>query len=340
MKQKRRSPLNIILNSYHALLGAYLVLRLLFGSAWWWLGLLHTFALWLFVPLLATTPLAFILGGRKTRLISMLLLVVGLLRFAPLPLGLLTASDEVQDLRVLTFNVWVANPQIVQTVDWILAQSADVVILQELVERNLSQLPRLQSAYPYSVHIDGSVRLFSRYPFLEEGLITIEPATDTRDGRSAVRTVVDVNGQEITIYGVHLSLPRREQTRFHIHTHIDTLNFILRYDETHRNTQIRTLAEYIEAETNPVILAGDFNTSHSSPILGNLAAVGLSDTFRSVGTQWGMTWPYLPPKYPMIRIDYVWASAQLRPLRVHVGDFVGSDHLSLVVDFSLNALKN
>lgn len=337
MKKNQQSPLKYVLNSYHAFLSAYLLLRFLFGSSWWWLGLLHTFALWLFVPLLLATPLAFLVAGRKTRLMSLLLVSIGLLRFAPLPIGLLTASDDVHDLRVLTFNVWVDNPQIEDSVDWILAQDADIVILEELVETNLSQLPRLQENYAHSAYIEGSVQVFSRYPFLEQELITLEPANSQWDGRSAVRTVIELEGQAISIYGVHLSLPRRENPHFNLNTPIDTLNFILRYDETHRNTQIRTLAEHIQAETNPVILAGDFNTSHSSPILGNLASVGLNDSFRAVGTSWGMTWPYLPPKYPMIRIDYVWFSKQLSPLRIQVGNFIGSDHLPLVVDFSLKS---
>lgn len=166
--------------------------------------------------------------------------------------------------------------------------------------------------------------------------MTIDPADENWHGRSAVRTVVDVDGRAITVYGVHLSLPRREQPHFNIRTSINTLDFILRYDETHRNRQIHNLLGYIQAETNPVILAGDFNTSHTSPIINNFSEIGLRDAFLTVGADWGMTYPYLPPKYPMIRIDYIWYSSQLRPLRMQVGEFIGSDHLPLVVDFSFN----
>ena len=254
----------------------------------------------------------------------------------PLPFGVITSSNEAHDLRVLTFNTWVENQQIEESVDWILAQSADVVILQELVEGNLSQLSRLQTAFPHNAHIEGSVQIFSRYPFLEAELVTIDPADENWHGRSAVRTVVDVDGRAITVYGVHLSLPRREQPHFNIRTSINTLDFILRYDETHRNRQIHNLLGYIQAETNPVILAGDFNTSHTSPIINNFSEIGLRDAFLTVGADWGMTYPYLPPKYPMIRIDYIWYSSQLRPLRMQVGAFIGSDHLPLIVDFSLN----
>ena len=336
MKRKPSSPLTRLINSYHALLGVYLLLRLIFGSGWWWLGVLHTFALWLFMPLLLTTPLAFLLRGRRTRIIAVILLAVGLVRFAPLPFGVITSSNEAHDLRVLTFNTWVENQQIEESVDWILAQSADVVILQELVEGNLSQLSRLQTAFPHNAHIEGSVQIFSRYPFLEAELVTIDPADENWHGRSAVRTVVDIDGRAITVYGVHLSLPRREQPHFNIRTSINTLDFILRYDETHRNRQIHNLLGYIQAETNPVILAGDFNTSHTSPIINNFSEIGLRDAFLTVGADWGMTYPYLPPKYPMIRIDYIWYSSQLRPLRMQVGEFIGSDHLPLVVDFSFN----
>lgn len=337
MKKRRPpSPILKLLNSYNGALGLYLLLRFLFGARWWWLGVLHTFAFWLFVPLLIIILLALILRGKRTVAISFLLLMVGIIRFAPLQAGVITTSDAPHDLRVLTFNVWNINPQIEESIDWVLTQDADVIILQEVVGGHLNQIPRLLAVYPHQEFVEGSIQIFSRYPFLEDDVIGIEAASATWDGRLAVRTVIDVDGQAVTVYGVHLSLPKRENPHFGITTGIDSLDFILHYDESHRNRQIINLAEMAEAETNPVIIAGDFNTSHSSPILNNLTEIGMRDAFSIVGTGWGMSWSHNPPDLPLIRIDYIWSSKTLRPLRIERSDFIGSDHLALVADFAFS----
>jgi len=335
VKRRPPSPILYLIDSYNFFLVAYVILRFIAGSRWWWLGLLHTFALWLFLPLILLIMLAMVLRGKRRAGLSFLLLLVGLLQFAPLPVGYLSASDEPHDLRVLTFNTWAINPQFEDSLDWVLAQDADVLILQEMVGSHLDHIPEILALYPHQAYVEGNVQVFSRYPFVESEVIWIEDAAALREGRLAVRTVIDFNGQPITVYGVHLTLPVREDPHFNLRTGIDTLDFILHYDETRRNAQILNLVERIQTESNPVIVAGDFNTSHTSPILNHFTDIGMTDAFRVVGADWGMTWSHNPPELPLIRIDYVWSSDELTPLRIRRGDFIGSDHLPVVVDFAV-----
>ncbi|MGB7337979.1 MAG: endonuclease/exonuclease/phosphatase family protein [Phototrophicaceae bacterium] len=341
MKRRPPSPFLMMPRMVNRAIIAYVILRVLFGSRWWWLGFLNTFAFWLFLPLIAVALLAAWLGGKRSASVSLLLFVLGMLQFAPLPIGLFTASDAPHDIRVLTYNVLGHNGRIIETVDWMIAQDADILILQELIDDNLdSQLPRLLALYPHHTYVDGNVRILSRLPMLDGETIWLQDPSPTRDGRLAVRAVVDLDGQALTIYGVHLNVPRGTKHHGNIVTGIDTLDFILRYDESNRNAQIYNLVERIRNEQHPVILAGDFNTSHTSPILGNLSAIGMVDAFRAVGTGWGMTWSHQPPALPLIRIDYVWASSDFIARRFHLGGFMGadgSDHLPLVVDYSLNS---
>lgn len=336
---KRRPPHRLLplLNLYNLCLVAYLALRCLVGTQWWWLNLLNTFALWLFAPLLLILPLALLLRGRRTAGMSLLLTLIALLRFAPLPT--FTQSDTVHDLRVLTFNVWGINQQIDRSIDWVLEQDADVVILQEFIDGHLTRLPRLLEQYPHQAYVVGNVRLFSRYPFAESETIWVEDATVLREGRLAVRTVINVDGQLVTVYGVHLSLPIGEHSHLPVSTGSGLLDFVLRYDETRRNSQIHNLAERVAAETNPVILAGDFNTSHTSPILDELRQLDLRDSFAEVGNDWGMTWYQTPSTLAILRIDYIWATSDLQPLRYVRGSFLGSDHLPIVVDYSFNSAE-
>lgn len=312
-------------------------MRGIFSGGWWWLGLLNTFALWLFMPLLILIPLALLLQGKRTAAMGLFLALIGFWKFAPLANAF--PSNAPHDLRVLTFNVWKNNEQIDKTVDWILEQNADVVILQEFISTHESELPRLLETYPFHISVEGNVKILSRYPYIESEILRIEQATDEHDGRLALRAVLDIDGQMITVYGVHLNLPRQENFHFGLETEQWPLSFILRYNETRRNRQIRNLRTRIAQEPYPVVLAGDFNTSHSSTILNELRAIGLVDSFDAIGGDWGMTWPYFKNLRPVLRIDHIWVSNSLRPLRLQGGIYMGSDHLPLVADFAFSDKK-
>lgn len=167
--------------------------------------------------------------------------------------------------------------------------------------------------------IPGSVRLYSRYPVLSAGIVTIEEARSGFAGRWAVRAVLNVESQALVVYAVHLSMPLSSGQGF--------------YNEVHRNQQIDNLVERIRAEQNPVILAGDFNLSHTSAAYRSLQAGGLRDAHWEAGRGYGMTFPAFGALPPLLRIDYVWYSKGLTTVRAQRGAHLGSDHFPLIVDF-------
>lgn len=335
MKRRRTPFLLKLINLYNGFLAFYLILRAIFDGEWWWLGLLNTFALWLFMPLLMLIPLALLLRGKRTAALSLCLALLGFWKFAPMADR--PPSSAPQDFRVLAFNVWKDNSRIDKTVDWILAQNADILILEEFVEENLPALPRVEALYPFYVYTENQVKLFSRYPIEESEIFWVETPGEGYDGRRAVRAVINIKGRLLSVYGAHFNTPRSEDFHFGIETEIWPLSFFLRYDETHRNRQIRNLAAYIAHDPNPVILAGDFNTSHTSTIVEEFSSIGLADSFTEVGGDWGMTWPYLSNKIPpLIRIDYIWSSRNIEALRFQRGGFQGSDHSPVIADFAFS----
>lgn len=340
MKYRPPSRRLLILDSYSILLIVYLCLRVVLGGRWWWMGLLNTFTLWIFIPLLPIIALALYWRGKQTALRAMLMFIVGMLLFAPLPIGWLTASNDDHDLRVMTYNIYDKNQRMEQTVDWILAQDADVLILQELKGVALdSQLPRLMNDYPYHVSAMNNVQLFSRLPIIDSEVINLNETGAYHGRRFGVRAVINVDGQAVTVFGVHLNVPFHPASQKGI-IERSIIGAMLRYDETQRNQQWRNLANMIAEETNPVIVGGDFNTSHTSPIVNVLADVGMTDAFKAVGTGWGMTWSHNPPALPLLRIDYQWSSEQIQPLRLTMGEFIdeyGSDHLPVIVDYRLGS---
>lgn len=91
-----------------------------------------------------------------------------------------------------------------------------------------------------------------------------------------------------------------------------------------RRAQFRPLAEYIATLPNDanIIIGGDFNAPAGDAIFRMIDS-RLSDAFASAGRGWGASFMN---GLPVIRIDQIWTSKQVRPLSVtsHASE---SDHL-------------
>jgi endonuclease/exonuclease/phosphatase family metal-dependent hydrolase len=86
----------------------------------------------------------------------------------------------------------------------------------------------------------------------------------------------------------------------------------------------------------PVILCGDFNASPNSRIY-NAIKETLNDTRGKLDyTNTKKTWP---SRYPIARLDHVFASSQLEAVSATVSrsdlDKIASDHLPLIVDLKI-----
>ncbi|MCA9792481.1 MAG: endonuclease/exonuclease/phosphatase family protein, partial [Candidatus Eremiobacteraeota bacterium] len=90
------------------------------------------------------------------------------------------------------------------------------------------------------------------------------------------------------------------------------------------------VAEVIEG--SPLILAGDLNATSWSPPLHRLEKAGLVNSRRGFGVL--TTWP-THPLFLRIPIDQVLVSPTIGVADCRVGPDLGSDHLPLVVDFTL-----
>jgi vancomycin resistance protein VanJ len=323
-----------LLNSYHFLLGLYWILRGVFGGAFWWLALLNTFAIFVAVPLLLTLPIALLLRGKRTSAIAIFLMLLAIIKYVPAPKPAPAPSDHA--LRVISYNIWNRNPQLDSDIDWMLEQDADVLVLVEAVQHHLPTLSRLALYYPYYRRVDSNIMIASRYPMLSSEIIVLEKKTSPLNGRIGLRTVLDVDGQSVTVYGVHLSVPRPLVTAYPRWMVNKTLYLVQNYDETRRNAQIAVLLNHLQQETNPVIIAGDFNMSHTSTIYESFVEAGLVDTHAAAGAGFGLSWSLRPSLPPVLRIDYVWHSDSLRTVTARIGERQGSDHLPLIVDIEVS----
>lgn len=339
-----RKLIMLLVAIYTALILIYCVLRWIIPIEYRLLGLLHTFAPYLFLPLLITIPLALIIKQPRIAAVQSIPLLIALLWLIPPMLPKSPVQSEAPALRMVTYNVMGATNPVTQDQSWLIEQDADIIVL---VETALSifdfRVLRLYLRYPYTTEIRGSIRVFSRLPFKATDYIWIEEFTDTMPGRLIMRLQMQWDGQPFALYTVHLNLPERliRQPDQRVYTAGFPLNFMLDYDETRRNTQIDVLLDKLSAEELPYIMTGDFNMSSYSPVYNQIAQV-MVDSYREVGSGTGHTYPvgglgpfptWLPP---LLRLDYVWHSEQWRTIRLEKGPPLQSDHLPLVSELVLD----
>lgn len=328
----------LLIGFYGLALAVYVVLRFTLRDSLWWLAFLHNFAPYYFAPLLALIPLLFIFRARRMAVRLLPLLLIGVLLYGPrwLPRPSPAAAGNVDSLKLVTFNVLALTEDYSRIIAWLRATNAGIILLQEVDDHETPAIiEALADEYPYAVDLVGTTLLgLSRYPILEQervnlGLWYID------------RFVVEIEGQALTVYNVHMHMPLLNEPRFPVSVPDGMLQLALQYDETHRNSLIRRLLAVLAEEDLPYIVAGDFNTSDNTLMYDEMAAF-MRDSFRETSAGLGATWPAsvgddpLPPFIPpMLRIDYVWHSADLRALATATGPDIGSDHLPVIATLAL-----
>ncbi len=337
------SALRAIIFLYTLGLIVYLCLRMAIGDAWNVVSLLGTFAFYGFLPLIILIPATWIYERKSVRWLlwglQLLALAFFLLWFGVRlwPAGADNNNAQAPPLSLITFNVFPQNERSQEVIHWLQSQSADLIMLQETPLDMPQLVAQLEGGYPYRAiqeRPNGHI-LLSRFPILEEDDI----AFSHYPWPIQQRVVLDVDGQPIAIYNIHLAMPLSDAGRAQWR---GLGELLLNYDESIRNDQIRQLIALAKEETIPVIIAGDFNMSEWS-LMYDILRDNFKDAYRWTASGLGATWPagaseelpsILPP---ILRLDYVWLSDALTPLSAFVGPYLGGDHLPLSVTIGLSA---
>jgi endonuclease/exonuclease/phosphatase (EEP) superfamily protein YafD len=317
-------------------LAAYLPLRPYLWQRPWAVMLLN-FVPWLFAPLLVLVPLALLIRSWPLRGATAVAVVVFLAlygdRFVPrLPVAQAAASD----LRIMTFNVLLANRDVERIAAAIERESPDVVTLQELWPQTTERLmARLGDRFPYrALHpsrVPYGSGVLSRYPIVaEKGFI------ETGSEQVAHHVVLDVDGQLLNLFNIHLHQPGVGNGAGG--------DLLARLApgvgrESRQSQEVDLLVQALERVDGPVVVAGDFNLTDQTPGYARLNA-RLRDAWREAGWGFGLTFPTVGRirsiriPFPLIRIDYVFHSPDLRATTAWIGQDGGSDHRYLVVDLA------
>jgi vancomycin resistance protein VanJ len=330
----RRRAVTALGTAYGIGLLAYATLRPRLGDLGTLVELVDDFAPWWYAPVPTTLLAGLGLGSKPLTLAALAAAGAFGLTWGPLfhP-ATASAAEDGSQLTAMTYNVLRQNRRHAQVARTIAAEDPDVAALQELTPEATEVLVRtLGRRYPYrefrtDPNISGT-GLLSRYPIRDVELFQL-----AEEGVWNQRALFEAPSGPVTVFNVHVPVPRPEWCE----RPVGPLRLPFRFNVERRRIAVRRLMERIDAVEGPCLVLGDFNMTERSRDY-RLVRARLGDAYRAVGGGFGHTFPVvgsfpvsLPAPWPVLRLDYVWHSADFRPLTAHLGRPGGSDHHPVVV---------
>ncbi len=215
------------------------------------------------------------------------------------------APAAAETLTVVSFNVWAKNRRLDEVARWLLDQDAHVIVLQEMTNRNREPIKRaLAAGYPYIHDCNcNDIVMLSRRPWIDAGG---QPRTAEQPALSWF-TLPGRDGREIRVVGLR---PRYI---------IDPPKYAAHYD---------WLVRHVPRLGDRLILVGDFNAAPWSWQMMRLAA---ATGLRRHGT-YAASWP---SHLPIVLIDNLLTTPDIKGVSFRTGPSLGSDHLPVVATVAL-----
>jgi endonuclease/exonuclease/phosphatase (EEP) superfamily protein YafD len=285
--------------------------------SWWWLPCelaSHFRVQYLWIGLICALGLAAARQWRDAALAAVPVLL-NLAAIAPLYWPSSTPRSESASLRVASINVYSGNRRHADVLKFIADTRPDVVLLLEVTTDWRDLLDALAADYPFQkIELQGGnfgMALFSRVPW--------ESATVREFGSAGLPSIVarlQWQGETVILLGTHPVPPGgSEMWRL-------------------RNEQFEAMAAFCIAQTEPVVVLGDLNSTSWSAHFGTLLdGTRLRDSRKGFGVQ--ASWPAWSP-LPRISIDHCLVSPEITVRKRFIGPDVGSDHYPLVVDLAVD----
>jgi endonuclease/exonuclease/phosphatase (EEP) superfamily protein YafD len=252
---------------------------------------------------------------------ALICLFINLAEIAPLHFSAARSGAPGRRLKLILANVNFGNNQFGRLIEFVTREQPDLLVAQEITEQWAEELRQLRSQFAFIECIPAArgcgIAVFSRHSMSRLELRIVEA-----DSRPGIMARIDCCGASFALLTIHPRTPIR-QSRF----------------ET-RNRLMEQAAEHLNGFSIPRILIGDLNTTPWSPHFRRLLRISeMKDARRGFGLL--PTWPTeLRSRALMIPIDHCLVSSDIEVIGIAAGDPIGSDHLPLVIDLGIPALKS
>jgi endonuclease/exonuclease/phosphatase (EEP) superfamily protein YafD len=224
--------------------------------------------------------------------------------------------------ELLVANVFIDNKTPAALARALLARGGDVMLILEWNAGFVREFDAAggQDAYPHRVFdpadtSDYAVGIVSKKPLLEESKVV------TRGPLKLTQAVVDIGGPTLTIVGLNPTAA------------VDPGGF----DEWEE--QFDELIRFVPSLVGPFVIAGDLNTTTYRPKVRELLATGLIDAHESLGhglsPSFKLAADGVLATAPVVRLDHVFLSHDVRAVNAEDLASEGSDHLPFVVTLAV-----
>lgn len=224
---------------------------------------------------------------------------------------LYAATGDAPTYTLLQLNLRYDNQQKEKVLSLIGRVLPDVITLDEVTDEWAQRLKTISAAYPNGVicpHPYGiwSVAILSRRPFIGD-----KPVCNKNGSFATIP--VDFGGQSVEVAALHLGWPWPFDQRW----------------------QIDAVSPFLDKLGPVAIMAGDMNATPWSETVRRIARAGRLDLMPSPGPTWIPLGTPEALRFAGLPIDQVFASPGIKVHDVSRLEAVGSDHLPLLVQFSL-----
>lgn len=348
--------------------GVYLLLALVFLAGYaaaylpprwfWWTGLAAVNVPYTSMLVVALSPLVLWRFRSAGRLFHSALLLLIVLRFVipAMPLG--QSEEAPGDLVLMTFNAPVRGPHPdtlrSATLQLIRQEHPDVLALQEPTvswegtppqRRATAHVQALIDSLGYTLftppetagnRFEQPVLICADSALWVESVrqITLPPAAGSDKPAYVTRIQFRWQGRPAVLYNLHLhTTGERKPWQDAEPRPFDPFfwrPYLRRYRDAYQRRvwEVRQLTKLLEAETLPVIVAGDLNSTMHHWEYRQLVQ-GFRDAFIRRGRGWGATYH---ARLPLVRIDHVLVSRAWEVVTAHVPrSHAFSDHRPVVV---------
>jgi endonuclease/exonuclease/phosphatase (EEP) superfamily protein YafD len=245
-------------------------------------------------------------------------------RFLPNAAAQAPASAPGQ-LRVMTVNLFAGQADTAALAASIRRNAPDILALEEITPEVTEALDQagLAQLLPYRMpHPEWSVSgvsLYSRLPLREQGMLD-EPTTFAMPW-----VTVEVAGRTVRVIAIHTFPPLLGRVQ----------------DWSRDMGVVRREAGRPQADAQ--IMLGDFNATMDHALFRDLLDTGLTDVHDALGRGIVRTWPaegsavpLIPLNVPLVHLDHVLMSSQVKAVAVHEEAIPGTDHRAVIAELRVS----